>query len=96
VPKDSRTLSVELPNLIAHLADQSGPVSGRTVAFTTTGGAPICQAVTDGTGTASCAGSIDAILSLGFGYNATFGAAAIEGPSTAHGPLLAIAGISIF
>ena len=89
-------VTINLPNLVAHLSDPAGPVSGAPVAFTTTKGAPICSGVTDATGTARCPGSIAAILSLGLGYQATFGGNAIDGPSSAHGTLLTLLGLKLF
>jgi hypothetical protein len=89
-------LALNLPNLIAHLADASGPVSGATIHFTTTTGAPICDGITDATGTARCAGSVSALLSLGFGYQATFTGNANDAPASGHGTLLTLLGLGIF
>jgi hypothetical protein len=88
-------LSLNLPNLVAHLSDASGPVSGALIHFTTTSGAPICTGTSGANGTASCGGSIAALLSLGFGYEAIFPGNAVDGPALAHGTLITLLGIGI-
>lgn len=65
------------------------PVVGRTVTFTTTLGTPICSATTDSHGHAACGGLLTVIpITLGLGYNASFGGDTAYAPSGAYGALL--------
>ncbi|GAB3865413.1 hypothetical protein GCM10028801_35860 [Nocardioides maradonensis] len=64
------------------------PVVGRTVSFTTAGGAPICSATTDATGKAACGGVLTVIpITLGGSYQAKFAGDPAYAPSTATGSL---------
>jgi hypothetical protein len=93
------TLTINFPNLVAHLSAAGKPVRGEAISFTTTSGTAICTGVTDATGTAKCNGSLTAILSLGLGYTAKFaGDSSFDGqylPATAHGSLITVEGIPV-
>jgi hypothetical protein len=77
-----------VPNLVAHLSTTADaqPVAGAPLAFTTTSGAPICQATTNTAGTASCSGFLNALLSLG--YRVTYAGDATHLNASAQGSIL--------
>jgi FtsP/CotA-like multicopper oxidase with cupredoxin domain len=66
------------------------PVVGRLLQFTSTGGAPLCTAMTGIDGSASCNARITGTLAtvLGLGYRVNFAGDAIYVPQTADGRLL--------
>jgi YVTN family beta-propeller protein len=83
-------LPLGVTGLNATLTSNGTPLAGQTIDFTATGGTPLCQAVTNASGYATC-NAIPPILAtvsvlLG-GYNATFAGTVYYKPSSAHGPL---------
>ena len=94
------SLTLNLPNLVAHLSSGGHAVANEMVRFTTTKGVLICTGKTNAAGTASCGGSLTATLSLELGYTASFAGDATRSPqllgSSAHGTLVTALGIKLF
>lgn len=86
---------VYAPNLTATLTTKGGaPIAGQPIFFSV-GTSPVCSAVTNAQGIATCSGTLSQTLSvvLSLGYDATFRG---DGPllgSKAHAPILSVAGI---
>jgi hypothetical protein len=79
--------------LSAVLTDLAGPVSGETVWFSAPG-VPLCSAVTDSTGQATCfvnAGDVGPIDIVDQGVSASFGGDANHLPVMAHSPTTTVA-----
>jgi hypothetical protein len=85
-------LTLTIGTLTARLEDASthAPVAGRTIAFMSVDGRPICSAVTDGAGVARCSTSRSLLqVLLGGGYLARFaGDGGRYAPSGARGELI--------
>lgn len=76
--------------------DAGAPVAGRVVVFRA-GGQVRCQAVTNANGLAQCgAPLLDLLALLNLGYDASFAGDYDHAPSTARGPLVRVAGLSLF
>jgi hypothetical protein len=92
-------LKLNFPKLIAHLSVNGVPVAGEVINFATTTGKPICSGITGPAGAASCSGSVQAVLSLGLGYTASFGGDPANTPpllsATAHGTLVTVSSVKI-
>lgn len=85
------------PNLSAVLETVPGgaPVAGRRVTFSV-GGRPMCSAVTDLAGRASCGGAAEGLQAvLALGYEASFAGDETFLPSAAGGALLRVTGTAL-
>lgn len=90
---------VYVTSISATLTDADGPVEGQTIEFMPLAGSndPLCTAVTDANGVASCAIADVAVgLVLSSGYQAFFRATDLYGASTDTASYLEIAGQKIF
>jgi hypothetical protein len=78
-------LQLFLSNVSGHLVTPAGvAVVGRQIVFTS-GGRPVCGAVTNDSGTATCSGTAPLSALFGGGYDASFTGDATYLPSSAHG-----------
>ena len=89
-------LGINIGNLKGTLTEAGGaPIAGATIVFSA-GGSTLCSATTNATGVATCSGlaqSLGAILHLG--YIASFGGDATYAPSSGHGSIVTIGGLSL-
>jgi hypothetical protein len=78
-------LQLFLSNVSGHLVTPAGvAVVGRQIVFTS-GGRPVCGALTNDSGTATCSGTAPLSALFGGGYDASFTGDATYLPSSAHG-----------
>jgi LPXTG-motif cell wall-anchored protein len=86
--KATLSTAVSLSAVSARLTSNGSPVAGQTISFTASDGTPICTAVTNADGRASCTSASPltaAIPILAGGYTATFAGTDRYVPSTGHG-----------
>lgn len=83
-------LPLGVTGLNATLTSNGTPVAGQTIAFTADDGTPLCQAVTDANGHASCNAVPPILTTVGVllgGYQASFAGNIYLKSSSAHGSL---------
>ena len=88
--KATLSAALGLTAVSATLTSNGSPLAGQTITFTASDGTPICTAVTNAEGRASCTSASPlpvAIPILLGGYTATFAGTEQYMPSTAQGPI---------
>jgi YVTN family beta-propeller protein len=83
-------LPLGVTGLNATLTSNGTPLAGQTIAFTANDGTPLCQAVTNASGYATCNAVPPILTTVGVllgGYQATFAGSVYDKPSSAHGSL---------
>ena len=83
-------LPLGVTGLNATLTSNGTPLAGQTIAFTADDGTPLCHAVTNASGVATCDAVPPILTTVGVllgGYQATFAGSVFFKPSSAHGTL---------
>jgi hypothetical protein len=82
--------------LTARLTSHGVPVAGRAVAMVV-GTQPVCSAVTNGDGVATCDAGIAGLLAtiLQLGFDARFAGDTVYAPSNAHAPITRVGSLSV-